>query len=63
MKTDSNGAILSALVGYTVVDGIVAMALMGFAIAGFFTFLILLFALALAGFYNYGIFTEIKDFV
>ncbi|MHC4599621.1 MAG: hypothetical protein ACYS47_11500 [Planctomycetota bacterium] len=63
MKSDSNGAILAALVGYTVADGIAAMALMGFAISGFFSFLILLVALVLAGIYNYGIFTEIKDFV
>jgi len=63
LKMDSNGAILGALVAYTVVDGAVALALMGFAVSGVLSFLVLLVSLVLAGVYNYGIFTEIKDFV
>ncbi|MHC4777870.1 MAG: hypothetical protein ACYTFG_04745 [Planctomycetota bacterium] len=63
LKLDSNGAVLAALVGYTVVDGLVAIALMGFAVSGILSFFVLLVSLVLAGVYNYGIFTEIKDFV
>ncbi|MHC5035708.1 MAG: hypothetical protein ACYTHM_00195 [Planctomycetota bacterium] len=63
MKSESNGAILAALVGYTVLDGVVVLALMGFMIGGFFSFLVLLIALTLSAVYNYGIFTEIKDFM
>jgi len=63
MKTESNGVIMGSLVGYTVADGFMALALMGFAVGGILSFFLLLVSLGLAGVYNYGIFTEIKDFV
>ncbi|GEM_PF-2626523 len=63
IKSESNGAVLAALVGYTALDGLVALALLGFSIGGFFSFLFLLCALGLGGFYNWGMFTEIRDFV
>lgn len=63
MKKESNGAILGALAAYTALDGVAALALMGFAVTGFLSFLALVLALGLGGVYNYGMFTEIRDFM
>ncbi|MCU0723254.1 MAG: hypothetical protein MUC63_06520 [Planctomycetes bacterium] len=61
IRSQVNGWILAALAAYTVLDGVAALALMGFAIPGAFSLLVLLLALGLGGFYNWAIFTEIKD--
>jgi hypothetical protein len=61
IRSESNGRILAALAIYTAFDGLAALALLGFEISGFFSFLALVLSLGLGGFYNWAIFTEIKD--
>ncbi len=62
LKLESNKANMAMLVSYTIVDLGTALALMGFMLSGFGA-VILLAAAALSGVYNYGILTEIQDYV
>lgn len=61
LALESNKVNLAMLLVYTLLDTALALALMGFSLSGFSVVLLLLSA-GLAGFYNYGILTEIQDF-
>jgi len=61
IRTENNAWVFSALALYTAFDGFAALALLGFAVSGPVAFLLLLASLGLGGFYNWAVFTEIKD--
>jgi hypothetical protein len=61
LRTENNAWIFTALAAYTAFDGFVALALLGFTLSGPVAFFLLLASLGLGGFYNWAMFTEIKD--
>jgi hypothetical protein len=61
LPLDSNKVNMALLLGYTVLNLVLVLGLMGFQLSGFSVVIILL-SVGLSGFYNYGILTEIQDF-